>query len=205
MTSLQVPALPASFYARDTSTVARRLLGQRLASWSGHHWRIARIVETEAYLGPHDLACHSAKGRTKRTEVMFGPPGIAYVFLIYGMHRCFNVVTGNGAAVLIRAVEPLEGFADEPTHGPGRLAKAMAITLAHSGHDLSTPPLLMVEGAPVADEEIVTGPRIGVDYAKEWAAAPLRFFVANSPFISVRPKRGLDVGTEKAQGGAGER
>jgi 3-methyladenine DNA glycosylase Mpg len=99
--------LPRAFFERETSVVARALLGTFVARQLEAGEVLARIVETEAYLGPHDLACHSSKGRTPRTEVMFGPPGLAYVYLVYGMHHCLNVVTGQGAAVLVRAVELL--------------------------------------------------------------------------------------------------
>ena len=103
--------LPRAFYDRDTILVARELLGKYLVHRSNHVKRIGKIVEVEAYLGPHDLAAHSAKGRTERTKVMFGPPGHAYVYLIYGMYHCMNVVTereGHASAVLLRAVDPVQ-------------------------------------------------------------------------------------------------
>jgi DNA-3-methyladenine glycosylase len=140
-------------------------------------------VETEAYLGPRDLACHSAKGRTPRTEVMFGPVGHAYVYLVYGMHLCLNVVTGDGAAVLLRALEPTPGLAR--TDGPGRLTKALGIALTHNRHPLDTAPLTLFAGSPVAASVIAKGPRIGVDYAGAyWARRALRFWVRGSPFVS---------------------
>lgn len=177
--------LPRQWAARDTVEVARGLLGQRLACLAPDGWRIGRIVETEAYLGPRDLACHSSKGRTRRTEVMFGPPGHAYVYLVYGMHRCVNVVTGAGAAVLIRALE-LEGR-DERADGPGRLTRALGITLAHNGHPLDTSPLLLLEGEPAT--RISRGPRVGVDYAGAyWAKRALRFWLEGSPFVSRIPR-----------------
>jgi DNA-3-methyladenine glycosylase len=184
-------ALPRSFYARSAEVVARALLGQRLVVRHGRASRVGRIVETEAYLGPHDLACHSSKGRTARTEVMFGPGGFAYVYLIYGMYDCFNVVTGKGgegAAVLVRAVEPLAGI-DGATDGPGKLTRAMGIDRALGGRDLTVGRRVwLAEGAPLADHEVERGPRIGVDYAGAWAEAPLRFFAAASPFVSRRPR-----------------
>ena len=174
--------LPAAFSGRDTTLVARGLLGQLLV----HGPRVGRVVETEAYLGPHDHACHSYKGRTPRTEVMFGPPGRAYVYLIYGMHLCFNVVTGNGAAVLIRALEPVEGI-DARTDGPGRLTKALGLSLrAHNGVALDAPPFFLARGLDVEPRHIAATARIGVDYAGSWARRKLRFFDKRSAFVSAR-------------------
>ncbi|MCU0698661.1 MAG: DNA-3-methyladenine glycosylase [Myxococcaceae bacterium] len=174
--------LPRAFSARDTIDVARALLGQLLVHEAGGVRRAGRIVETEAYLGPHDLACHSSKGRTARTEVMFGPPGHAYVFLVYGMHHCVNVVTGNGAAVLVRALEPVEGLAQARTDGPGRLTRAMGITRAHDGWPLDERPLFLAAGTPV--RRIGRSARIGVEYAGAWARRQLRFFDAASRYVS---------------------
>lgn len=173
--------LPESFYARPALQVARALLGQVLV----HGERRGRIVEVEAYLGPHDLACHSAKGRTPRTEVMFGPPGRAYVYFIYGMHHCFNVVTGRGAAVLVRALEPIgDHHTSGRTDGPGRLTRALGLTRAHDRLPLSGPQLFLEEGVWVKAKDVRRGPRIGVDYAREWAQKPYRLWVANNPFVS---------------------
>ena len=169
--------LDTSFYARPTLQVARALLGQLLVMGS----RVGRIVETEGYVGPRDLACHTSKGRTARNEVMFGPPGHAYVFLVYGMHWCFNVTTGRGAAVLIRALEPVKGF-ERRADGPGRLTAALGITRAHNGLKLDAPPLWLARGEKV--KRIARGPRIGVDYAKEWAAKPYRFWERDNPHVS---------------------
>ncbi|MHB8878095.1 MAG: DNA-3-methyladenine glycosylase, partial [Myxococcaceae bacterium] len=123
--------LPRDFYDRPALEVARALLGKTLVLQTGHGRRAGRVVECEAYVGEHDLASHSSKGRTPRTETMFGPPGFAYVYLVYGMHHCFNVVTcaeGKAAAVLVRAVEPLYGIGPlARTDGPGRVCKAMGI------------------------------------------------------------------------------
>ncbi len=172
--------LPFSFYARPALQVARALLGQVLV----HGERRGRIVEVEAYLGPHDLACHSAKGRTPRTEVMFGPAGHAYVYFIYGMHHCFNVVTGRGAAVLVRALEPIENLRSARTDGPGRLTRAFGLTRAHDRLPLSGPALFLEEGAAVRTKDVRRGPRVGVAYAREWAQKPYRLWVANNPFVS---------------------
>ncbi len=180
--------LPREFYNRDAETVARALLGTFLTHRVDGQARIGRVVETEAYLGPHDLAAHSARGRTPRTEVMFGPPGFAYVYMIYGMHCCLNAVTeapGRAAAVLIRALEPIQ-YLSGPTNGPGRLCRALAIDRTQNRHDLVSPDLNF--SAP-ADEEnapftIIARPRVGVDYAGEWAHKPLRFYIEGNPYIS---------------------
>jgi DNA-3-methyladenine glycosylase len=124
--------LPRQFYARDTLTVARELIGMHLVHDDGRTRRIGRIVETEAYMGPEDLAAHSSRGRTARTEVMFGPPGHAYVYFIYGFWNCLNVVAateGVPHAVLLRALEPVSGIVDK-TWGPGLLCRAMDIDRA---------------------------------------------------------------------------
>lgn len=176
--------LPHSFYNRDTTLVARELLGMHLV----HKEKVARIVETEAYLGSHDLAAHSARGRTPRTEVMFGPPGHAYVYLIYGMYFCFNIVTereGHASAVLVRAVEPIKNV-DAKTSGPGLLCRAMDINLSLNRRDLLSSDFFIAKPRRKEKFEIVARPRIGVDYAGDWAAKPLRFYVAGSPFISRR-------------------
>jgi DNA-3-methyladenine glycosylase len=185
--------LSRSFYAReDTLLVARELIGTHLVHDDGVTRRVGRIVETEAYLGPEDLAAHSARGRTKRTEVMFGPPGHAYVYLIYGFWNCLNLVTsrkGIPHAVLLRALEPVEGITDK-TWGPGLLCRAMGVDRALNGADLcadrlwlerprgSTPPV-----------RIGSSPRIGVDYAGPWAKRPWRFFDRASPYVSTASAR----------------
>jgi DNA-3-methyladenine glycosylase len=176
--------LPARFFQATTLRVARSLLGKVLVHRVGpNDVRSGRIVEVEAYLGPKDLACHTSKGRTARTEVMYGPPGTSYVFLVYGMHHCFNVVTGNGEAVLIRALEPLSPGLRH-THGPGRLCKAMGIDLRLNGVSLlGTSPLWLEAGEPVL--KVKRGPRIGVDYAGEWAKKPWRFWDETSRHVSV--------------------
>src|SRR3990172_1584893 len=131
--------LPRSFYNRDTVVVAQELLGKFLVHESGGVQRVGRIVEVEAYLGPHDRAAHSARGLTERTKVMFGPPGHAYVYLIYGMYFCMNVVTeraGHASAVLLRALEPLTNI-EERTQGPGLLCRAMHIDRRLNRHHLT--------------------------------------------------------------------
>jgi DNA-3-methyladenine glycosylase len=133
-----VQKLPRAFYDRDTQIVARELLGKLLVHRADGVERIGRIVETEAYLGEHDLAAHSARGRTARTQIMFGPPGHAYVYFIYGMYYCMNVVTepaGHASAVLLRALEPVQNL-DGRTAGPGLLCRAMHIDRQLNGHDL---------------------------------------------------------------------
>jgi DNA-3-methyladenine glycosylase len=180
-----------SFYARPALTVARELLGARLVIDEGGWRRVGRIVETEAYVGEHDLACHASKGRTPRTEVLFGPPGRAYVYLIYGMHHCFNVVTdveGVGSAVLVRAVEPVEGLPPEVrTDGPGRLCRALGLTLTHNRWDLQGAHLYLEAGTPVPEAGVERGPRIGVDYAGQWALEPYRLWVRGCRHVSRPP------------------
>src|SRR5215207_2493293 len=178
--------LPREFYDRDTIEVAHDLLGMHLVHVVGGVERVGRIVEVEAYLGPHDLAAHSAKGLTKRTRVMFGPPGHAYVYLIYGMYWCMNVVTqreGMASAVLLRAVEPVKNI-EGRTQGPGLLCKAMGIDGRLQGHDLSSEDLFVRRpgrrgsgDGTGSDLTIVKRPRVGVDYAGHWARRLLRFYI----------------------------
>lgn len=173
--------LPREFYDRDTVAVARDLLGKRLV----HGPRSGRIVEVEAYVGPQDRACHAARGRTARNAPMFGPPGFAYIYLIYGMYYCMNVVTerdGFAAAVLLRAVEPVEGI-DSRTQGPGLLCRALEIDKRLNGHDLLSDDFYVADDGP-GDWRIVKRPRIGVDYAGSWARRHLRFYIAGNPFVS---------------------
>jgi len=183
--------LPRAFYARDTRTVAKELLGKALVHVDGGVRRAARIVETEAYHGPADLASHARKGPTPRAAIMFGPPGVAYVYLIYGTSHCMNVVTGPEgfpSAVLLRAAEPLEGCLHS-TRGPGNLCRALAITRVHdNGRDLAGDDLFVEDGPPPA-ERIVAGPRVNVHYSGEWAEKPWRYALAGSPWVS-RPVPG---------------
>lgn len=180
-------SLPSGFYGRDPRVVAYELLGKLIVRQrDGLNQQIGRIIETEAYLGPHDLAAHSAKGLTARTKVMFGPAGHAYVYLIYGLHHCLNVVTqaeGQASAVLIRALEPISGI-DLPCHGPGRLCKALNITRELNGCDLNGPDLWLADAPAIAHEDIIYGPRIGIDYAGQWVKAPLRYCIAGHPKLS---------------------
>lgn len=180
--------LGREFYARKTLVVAKDLLGRVLVHVDEGVRRAGRIVETEAYIGPHDLACHASKGRTARTDVMFGHPGHAYVYLIYGMYDCFNVVTereGYPSAVLVRALAPLEGCVGK-TDGPGKLCRALHVTRAQNRFDLTDPAssLTIEEGTPVSPRKIARGPRIGVDYAGDWAGKELRFWVRQDPHVS---------------------
>ncbi|MEO5700523.1 MAG: DNA-3-methyladenine glycosylase [Casimicrobiaceae bacterium] len=177
--------MPRAFYDRDAVTVAQALLGKIIVHRSGGVARAGRIVEVEAYLGPHDLAAHSARGRTARTEVMFGPPGHAYVYLIYGMHHCMNVVVepeGRAAAVLLRAIEPVAGI-DGRTQGPGLLCRALHIERRHNGLDLLGD-VVFVTDMEAPPFRVVRRPRIGVDYAGHWARRLLRFYVKGSRCIS---------------------
>ena len=198
--------LPRVFYQRPVLQVARDLLGRILVRRGDPRAAEAprltgRIVEVEAYDGPRDRACHASKGRTPRTDPMYGEAGHAYVYLIYGMYSCLNVVTGPvgyPAAVLIRALEPIEGF-EGPTEsrrgeasGPGRLCRALRITRALNRADLCLAGELFIEdGDAIGRGRIVRGPRIGVDYAGSWASKPWRFGVRDSSSLSRRfPDRG---------------
>jgi len=180
--------LPREFYDRDTIAVARDLLGKCLVHRADGVARVGRIVEAEAYLGPHDLAAHSARGLTPRTRVMFGPPGHAYVYLIYGMHFCMNVVTqaeGKASAVLLRAVEPVDNV-EGRTQGPGLLCKAMRIDRRLNGHDLLSTDFYVADDGAAERIAIVRRPRIGVDYAGHWAKRLLRFYIRGNPYVSRR-------------------
>jgi DNA-3-methyladenine glycosylase len=183
-----VPKLPRKFYDRDTIAVARDLIGKNLVHISGGVERIGRIVEVEAYLGSHDFASHSARGLTRRTSIMFGPPGHAYVYMIYGKHYCMNAVTeaeGRASAVLLRALEPVKNL-DGRTNGPGLLCKAMHIDRHLNGCDLTTGQFHIAAEPPAAPLKIVRRPRIGVEYAGSWARKPLRFYLEGNPYVSRR-------------------
>jgi DNA-3-methyladenine glycosylase len=179
--------LGLSFFQRDAEKLARGLIGTILVHRSrGKEYR-ARIVEAEAYIGPHDLASHSSKGRTKRTEVMFGPAGHAYVYLVYGMHEMFNIVagkTGSGQAVLIRAAEPVGGWKVDLS-GPGKLTRALKITRSANGMDLTKDTLYIVHD-PDYRPRIRRAKRIGVEYAGEWKNKLFRFFDDKSKAVTHR-------------------
>lgn len=178
--------LDRSFYMQDTLTVARELIGMHLVHRLEGERRIGRIVETEAYQGPRDRAAHSWRGRTARTAVMFGPAGHAYVYLIYGVWHCLNVVTaaeGVPHAVLLRAVEPVTGVTAR-TCGPGLLCRALDIDLRLNGADLCRGGLSIERPPALPRVRIGRSARIGVDYAGEWAARPWRFFDKDSAFVS---------------------
>ncbi len=181
--------LPRRFFARSAEIVARELLGNYLIREEEGKCLIVKIVETEGYLGPQDLAAHSRFGETQRNRVMFGPPGFAYVYLIYGMYYCLNVVTekeGIGAAVLLRAAEPVKNVA-EKTSGPGLLCKALHINKSLYGTDMAKfGPLYFVLGKNVPEEQIAAAPRVGAAYAGIWAEEKLRFYLKNNPFVSRR-------------------
>ncbi|HEY7888439.1 MAG TPA: DNA-3-methyladenine glycosylase [Steroidobacteraceae bacterium] len=182
------------FYARGTLTVARELIGMHLVHAVDGARRVGRIVETEAYQGPEDLAAHSSRGRTPRTEVMFGPPGHAYVYFIYGFWHCLNIVTeakGVPHAVLLRALEPVTGIKDK-TWGPGLLCRAMDIDKRLNGADLCGDVLWLESSRRSRGHEppaIARSPRIGVDYAGEWARRPWRFYAKDSRYVSTASPR----------------
>lgn len=191
--------LPASFYARDPAVVARSLLGATLEHVTAAGRCAGRIVETEAYLGPHDPACHAAAGLTPRTRWLFGAPGTAYVYFIYGRYWCVNAVTqpiGVGSAVLIRAIEPLDGLPlmrkrrpaahrdRDLTNGPGKLCAALAIDGRANGWSLARSSLRVRRGAAVADADVAITPRIGITRAADW---PQRYLVRDNPWVSPTP------------------
>ncbi|HXM37280.1 MAG TPA: DNA-3-methyladenine glycosylase [Gemmatimonadales bacterium] len=196
---MQGAPVRARFYARPTQEVARRLLGRILVSDVGGRARrtAGRIVEVEAYVGPHDPACHAyGHRRTVRTEPLYGPPGTAYVYFTYGMHWCLNAVTELAdypAAVLIRALEPLAGLetmrrrrGDVPDRllcaGPARLCEALGVTGALNGLSLQRSPLQIVKnGMAPRRTAVISGPRIGITRATDW---PLRFYLKDSPWVS---------------------
>jgi len=190
------PPLPQSFYDRRTELVARDLLGAILECHGPNGVAAGRIVETEAYLGEHDLACHAAAGRTARTAPLYGPPGIAYVYFIYGMYWCFNAVTRaehEPSAVLVRALEPVQGLElmrsrrrtahrdIDLTNGPGKLCLALGIDGRMNWTPLQGPPLLIRRGEAVPDRDVVVTPRIGITQSADW---PLRWYIRDSAYVS---------------------
>jgi len=189
--------LPRIYFNRPTVTVARSLIGKYLVRVIDGRILAGKILEVEAYVGPQDKACHASKGRTQRTEVLFGPPGVAYVYLIYGMYHCLNVVTEREefpSAVLIRAIE-IDG---ELIDGPGRLCRALQIDRRLNRVDLTTVESLWFEdrGALVKRGDVEARPRIGVEYAGEWTKKPWRFRLRRV----TTPTR---TGRTKTKGGAG--
>jgi DNA-3-methyladenine glycosylase len=194
--------LARAFFDRDTELVARELLGAVLECETADGLASGRIVETEAYLGEHDAACHAVVGETARTRALYGPPGTAYVYFIYGMYWCFNAVTraaGLPSAVLVRALEPLDGVdlmrrrRRRPRHerdlanGPGKLCQALGIDGRLNGVSLdAASPLRIRRGEPVADARVVVTPRIGITRAADW---PLRWLVRDSAYVSKTPPR----------------
>ncbi len=196
--------LPLSFYLRDDVVmIAKELLGKVVVTKFNDNYTSGRIVETEAYVGETDKASHASKGRTPRTEVMFGEGGKAYVYLCYGIHQMFNVVTageGLAHAVLIRAVEPIEGkdtmqqrtgkkvWNNNITSGPGRVGKAFGFHTSQCGLSLQSDELFIGDdGFAVKDKDIIASPRIGVDYAGEHAEWHYRFYLKGSKYVSGRP------------------
>lgn len=192
------PPLEPQFYRQDILAVARSLLGQLLCRETPAGLAAGRIVETEAYLSREDPACHAFRGKTGRNAPMFGPPGRAYVYFIYGSYYCFNVVTGAagaGEAVLVRALEPFYGIplmeqrrgkGKGERHlagGPGKLCQALAIDGTLNHHDLRRPPLWIAPGEGAAEGEVAVGPRVGITRA---ADKPLRFYIKESKYISRR-------------------
>jgi DNA-3-methyladenine glycosylase len=193
------PPLPEEFYDRPTEIVSRELLGATLECTTREGVTRGRIVETEAYLGPEDPACHAVAGLTRRTEHLFGPPGTSYVYRIYGMYWCFNAVTrehGHGSAVLVRAVHPTDGVDlmrrrrpkvkrdRDLTNGPGKLCLAMDIVGTMSGKSLRSGPIVIRAGTAVPDGDVVVTPRIGITRAAEW---PLRYLIRDDPYVSATP------------------
>lgn len=189
---LAATRLPAAFFQRPARSVARALIGSVLV----HGERAGIIVETEAYEGPEDRASHArfgTAGGTSRTSVMFGPGGVAYVYLCYGIHEMFNIVTGragDGEAVLIRAIAPHVGLPDDPAigRGPGKVTTALGIDRALDRTDLARGPLFVAAG--LRPPAIAVGPRVGVAYAGPWAAKPYRFWWRDHPSVSRGPVAG---------------
>jgi DNA-3-methyladenine glycosylase len=186
---------PRSFFLRDAAAVARDLLGSLFRSSVAGTRVEGVVVETEAYIGPHDPASHGAAriGETRRNRAMFGPPGRAYVYRSYGIHWCLNVVTGEPgfpAAVLIRALDPIAGVREMALRrggrmplcaGPGRLTQALGVTGDLDGHSLADPPLQLLRGWPVREEDVAVSGRVGVGKAADW---PLRFYLRGHPEVS---------------------
>jgi DNA-3-methyladenine glycosylase len=195
--------LPRAFYAQSVLVVARESIGKILVHRTPAGIAAGRIVEAEAYRGPADLAAHSSRGLTKRTAAMYGPPGHAYVYLIYGISWAMNIVAaseGDPHAVLIRAIEPVAGIelmarrrnkpADsrDLTNGPGKLTQALGITGADYGCDLCADELYLETAQEPRALRIGRSPRINVDYAGTWAQRPWRFYERGNRYVSVAPR-----------------
>ena len=186
-----------TFYEQPTLAIARELLGKYLVRKHPDGKTVGRIVETEAYVGPKDLACHASRGRTARTEIMFGPAGFTYVYFIYGVYYCLNIVTeevDHASAVLIRALEPVEGIElmkkrrrieelRNLASGPGKLCQAFAIDKSLNGADVCAG-VLYVEDRGEPAPKILATPRIGVDYAGKWKDKPWRFLIRGNEYVS---------------------
>ncbi len=184
MTAPELVSLPLEFYAQPTLTVAGQLLGYYLVL-EGDRPKIGRIIETEAYLGIDDKGSHSSRGRTKRTETLFGAAGTVYVYLIYGIYHCFNVVTDlpeTGGAVLIRAVEPILGLTGK-TSGPGLLCQSYGIDRSYNGKLITDGPLTIKSEPnhqPIAPSQIECLPRVGIEYADEDKDRPYRYRIVKA-------------------------
>lgn len=185
--------LARPFYLQPTLELSPQLLGKFLVTGTAHQRRVGMIVEVEAYVGPHDLASHASRGRTKRTAVMFGPGGYWYVYLIYGMYYCLNIVTearGYPAAILIRAVEPISGISlNQKTNGPGKLCQTFGIDVTLNETPAAGPRArLWIEdrGSSIGSHQIKKTPRIGVPYAGAYKTKPWRFYLKNNQFVSGR-------------------
>ncbi len=199
--------LPRTFYKRDPLTVAKELLGKVVIHETAEGKMAGRIVETEAYRGPEDKASHAYQGlRTKRTETQFGEKGHAYIYLIYGMYHCFNVTAGNvpgkPEAILMRALEPIEGIelmaklrpqakgnVGKLANGPSKLCTALALSKSQNGSDITKKPLYIEDAPNVTSKDIVVATRIGVDYAGEWKTMPWRFYIRDNPYVSTKLKQ----------------
>lgn len=187
--------LPPLFYKEPTLVVAQKLLGKYLVRRLGSEYLRGMIVETEAYIGEEDPACHAAVGKTMRNEVMYGPPGRAYIYFIYGMYYCLNVVTepeGYPAAVLIRALQPITGMdkmmalrnrkqIPQLTNGPGKLCQALHLDRSQNGEDLCGKRLFITQGINIAPQDIVAAKRVGIRVGKEFR---WRYYIKENQFVS---------------------